>query len=151
MGEIQNKSNRFQKVKSNTHKTPGFSCILNEDKSKLIIEFPLEDDLLPSQTSGQTLIVASTHGVRITDTMINDRHLRIMMNAFIPIKTDRRCILDEERRIKNKHGVDKADIPKIIELTDELREMRGRRKHIMRKLRSFGHWGGLKTADSYDV
>ena len=148
---MPNRNNRYQKVRTTTHKIPGFVCKLNDDKTKLIIEFPLEDDFLPSQTSGQTLIVASTHGVKITDTIINDRHLRIMMNAFIPIKTDRRCILDEERRLKNKHGVNKLDIPKILELTDELREMRGRRKHIMRKLRSFGHWGGLKTADSYDV
>jgi hypothetical protein len=141
---------KYHTVKTTAHKLPGFSCKLNDDENALVIVFPLEETFLPSKSSGQTLLVASTHGVRICPLKINFMNVRIMMNAFIPIKSNSRCIDPNIPGRKNKVGVDKKDIPKIKELIQYLRKTSGDRKDAMKTLRSLGHWGGVKTASIYD-
>lgn len=51
--------------------------------NKLVIEIPL--NVVPvSSTSGKTLVVASTHGNKVTDAQVNGKNVVIGLNAYIP-------------------------------------------------------------------
>jgi hypothetical protein len=51
--------------------------------NKLVIEIPLNASPVPS-TSGKTLVVASTHGNKVTDARIEDKNVVVGLNAYIP-------------------------------------------------------------------
>ncbi len=51
--------------------------------NKLVIEIPLNSAPVPS-TSGKTLVVASTHGNKVTEAQVNGRNIVIGLNAYIP-------------------------------------------------------------------
>jgi hypothetical protein len=51
--------------------------------NKLVIEIPLNGTPVPS-TSGKTLVVASTHGNKVTEAQINGKNIIIGLNAYIP-------------------------------------------------------------------
>ncbi len=51
--------------------------------NKLVIEIPLNAVPVPS-TSGKTLVVASTHGNKVTAAQINGRPVVVGLNAYIP-------------------------------------------------------------------
>jgi hypothetical protein len=51
--------------------------------NKLVIEIPLNSVPVAS-TSGKTLVVASTHGNKVTEAQVNGKNLVIGLNAYIP-------------------------------------------------------------------
>jgi hypothetical protein len=51
--------------------------------NKLVIEIPLNAVPVPS-TSGKTLVVASTHGNKVTDARVEGRNVVVGLNAYIP-------------------------------------------------------------------
>ena len=51
--------------------------------NKLVIEIPLNPVPVAS-TSGKTLVVASTHGNKVTEAQVNGKNLVIGLNAYIP-------------------------------------------------------------------
>ncbi len=51
--------------------------------NKLVIEIPLNAVPVPS-TSGKTLVVASTHGNKITQALVNGKNVVVGLNAYIP-------------------------------------------------------------------
>lgn len=51
--------------------------------NKLVIEIPLNAMPVPSAT-GKTLVVASTHGNKVTEAQVNGKHVVIGLNAYIP-------------------------------------------------------------------
>jgi hypothetical protein len=50
--------------------------------NKLVIEIPLNAVPVPS-TSGKTLVVASTHGNKVTEAQINGKNVVVGLNAYI--------------------------------------------------------------------
>lgn len=50
--------------------------------SKLVIEIPLNAVPVLS-TSGKTLVVASTHGNKVTDAQIDGKNIVVGLNAYI--------------------------------------------------------------------
>jgi hypothetical protein len=50
---------------------------------KLVIEIPLNSSPVPSG-SGKTLVVASTHGNKVTEAQVNGKNVVIGLNAYIP-------------------------------------------------------------------
>jgi hypothetical protein len=50
---------------------------------KLVIEVPLNASPVPS-TSGKTLVIASTHGNKVTDAQVNGKRVVVGLNAYIP-------------------------------------------------------------------
>jgi hypothetical protein len=52
------------------------------DKGELVIRLPLNDPPVPS-ASGKTLVVASTHGNKLTDAVIDGRPIIIGVNAYV--------------------------------------------------------------------
>jgi hypothetical protein len=50
--------------------------------SKLVTEIPLNAVPVPS-TSGKTLVVASTHGNKVTDAQIDGKNIVVGLNAYI--------------------------------------------------------------------
>lgn len=50
--------------------------------TKLVIEIPLNASPVPSST-GKTLVVASTHGNKVTAALINGKNIVIGLNAYI--------------------------------------------------------------------
>lgn len=50
--------------------------------NKLVIEIPLNPVPVPS-TSGKTLVVASTHGNKVTEAQVNGKNVVIGLNAYI--------------------------------------------------------------------
>ena len=53
--------------------------------NKLVIEIPL-NSLPVSSTSGKTLVVASSHGNKVTDAKVNGKNVVVGLNAYIPVK-----------------------------------------------------------------
>lgn len=51
--------------------------------STLVIEIPLNSSPVPS-TTGKTLVVASTHGNKVTDVKVAGKNVVIGLNAYIP-------------------------------------------------------------------
>jgi hypothetical protein len=51
--------------------------------NKLVIEIPLNAVPVVSST-GKTLVVASSHGNKVTDAQINGKHVVVGLNAYIP-------------------------------------------------------------------
>lgn len=51
--------------------------------SKLVIEIPLNPVPVPS-SSGKTLVIASSHGNKVTAAQVNGRNVVIGLNAYIP-------------------------------------------------------------------
>ena len=60
-------------------------------KSMLMIGIPMEDPPTPSKTTGRNMLIASTHGVLKTDLVINNRNVRVCINAFYPILNNKKC------------------------------------------------------------
>jgi hypothetical protein len=52
------------------------------DKGELVIRLPLNDPPVPS-SSGKTLVVASTHGNKPTDAVLDGRPIIIGVNAYV--------------------------------------------------------------------
>jgi hypothetical protein len=51
--------------------------------NKLVIEIPLHPVPVRS-SSGKTLVVASTHGNKMTEAQVNGKHVVVGLNAYIP-------------------------------------------------------------------
>jgi len=51
--------------------------------NKLVIEIPLHPAPVPSMT-GKTLVVASTHGNKVTEAQIDGKKVVVGLNAYIP-------------------------------------------------------------------
>jgi len=51
--------------------------------NKLVIEVPLNPVPVPSAT-GKTLVVASSHGNKVTEARIDGKHVVVGLNAYIP-------------------------------------------------------------------
>ena len=51
--------------------------------NKLVIEIPLNAAPV-SSASGKTLVVASTHGNKVTEAQINGKNIVVGLNAYIP-------------------------------------------------------------------
>ncbi len=51
--------------------------------NKLVIEIPLNAAPVPS-ASGKTLVVASTHGNKVTGAQVNGKSVVVGLNAYIP-------------------------------------------------------------------
>jgi hypothetical protein len=51
--------------------------------NKLVIEIPLNPTPVLSAT-GKTLVVASTHGNKVTEAQVNGKNVVIGLNAYIP-------------------------------------------------------------------
>ena len=51
--------------------------------NKLVIEIPLNPAPVPSGT-GKTLVVASTHGNKVTEAQVNGKNVVVGLNAYIP-------------------------------------------------------------------
>jgi hypothetical protein len=51
--------------------------------NKLVIEIPLNAAPVPSM-SGKTLVVASSHGNKVTEVQVNGRNVVVGLNAYIP-------------------------------------------------------------------
>ena len=51
--------------------------------NKLVIEIPLNAAPVLSST-GKTLVVASTHGNKVTEAQVNGKHVVVGLNAYIP-------------------------------------------------------------------
>jgi hypothetical protein len=51
--------------------------------NKLVIEIPLNSSPVPS-ASGKTLVIASTHGNKVTEAQVNGKHVVVGLNAYIP-------------------------------------------------------------------
>ena len=51
--------------------------------NKLVIEIALTAAPVPS-TSGKTLVVASTHGNKVTEARVNGKNVVVGLNAYIP-------------------------------------------------------------------
>jgi hypothetical protein len=51
--------------------------------NKLVIEIPLNAVPVPSATR-KTLVVASTHGNKVTEAQVNGQHVVVGLNAYIP-------------------------------------------------------------------
>jgi hypothetical protein len=51
--------------------------------SKLVIEIPLNAVPVPS-ASGKTLVVASTHGNKVTEAQVNGKNVVVGLKAYIP-------------------------------------------------------------------
>jgi len=51
--------------------------------NKLVIEIPLNAVPVPS-ASGKTLVVASTHGNKITEAQIDGKNIVVGLNAYVP-------------------------------------------------------------------
>jgi hypothetical protein len=51
--------------------------------NKLVIEIPLNAAPAPSG-SGRNLVVASTHGNKVTEAQINGKNVVVGLNAYIP-------------------------------------------------------------------
>ncbi len=51
--------------------------------NKLVIEIPLNAPPVPS-SSGKTLVIASTHGNKVTQAQVNGRNVAVGLNAYIP-------------------------------------------------------------------
>ncbi len=51
--------------------------------NKLVIEIPLNPVPVASAT-GKTLVVASSHGNKVTDAQVQGKHVVIGLNAYIP-------------------------------------------------------------------
>jgi hypothetical protein len=52
-------------------------------RNKLVIEIPLNPTPVPS-TSGKTLVIASTHGNKVTEAKVNGKSVVVGLNAYIP-------------------------------------------------------------------
>ena len=50
---------------------------------KLVIEIPLNPSPVLSK-SGQTLVVASTHGNKVTEARLNGKNVVVGLNAYVP-------------------------------------------------------------------
>ena len=57
------------------------SINVTSDKNTIMIEIPLEKPWLSQ--SGKSLLVASTHGTKMTDVRYKGRNVSILLNAFI--------------------------------------------------------------------
>ena len=51
--------------------------------NKLVIEIPLNAVPVPS-ASGKTLVIASSHGNKVTEARINGKNVVVGLNAYIP-------------------------------------------------------------------
>jgi hypothetical protein len=51
--------------------------------NSLVIEIPLNAAPVPS-SSGKTLVVASTHGNKVTEAKVNGKNVVVGLNAYIP-------------------------------------------------------------------
>jgi hypothetical protein len=51
--------------------------------NKLVVEVPLNATPV-SSSSGKTLVVASTHGNKVTEAKVNGKNVVIGLNAYIP-------------------------------------------------------------------
>jgi hypothetical protein len=51
--------------------------------NKLVIEIPINAVPVPS-SSGKTLVIASTHGNKVTDAQVNGKNVVLGLNAYIP-------------------------------------------------------------------
>jgi hypothetical protein len=51
--------------------------------NKLVIEIPINPVPVPSLT-GKTLVVASTHGNKVTAAQVNGQNVVVGVNAYIP-------------------------------------------------------------------
>jgi hypothetical protein len=51
--------------------------------NKLVIEIPLNPVPVPS-TSGKNLVVASTHGNKVTEAQIDGKPVTVGLSAYIP-------------------------------------------------------------------
>ncbi len=51
--------------------------------NKLVIEIPLNSSPVPSG-SGKTMVIASTHGNKVTQAQVNGRNVVVGLNAYIP-------------------------------------------------------------------
>ncbi len=51
--------------------------------NKLVIEIPLNAVPVPS-ASGKTLVVASTHGNKVTEARVDGKNAVLGLNAYIP-------------------------------------------------------------------
>jgi hypothetical protein len=51
--------------------------------NKLVIEIPLNPSPVPS-SSGKTLVVASTHGNKVTEALVSGKNVVVGLNAYIP-------------------------------------------------------------------
>jgi len=51
--------------------------------NKLVIEIPPNAVPIPS-TSGKTLVVASTHGNKVTEAQVSGKNVVIGLNAYFP-------------------------------------------------------------------
>jgi hypothetical protein len=51
--------------------------------NKLVIEIPLNVAPVPSM-SGKTLVVASTHGNKVTEAQVSGKNVVVGLNAYIP-------------------------------------------------------------------
>jgi hypothetical protein len=51
--------------------------------NKLVIEIPLNSVPVPSGT-GKNLVVASTHGNKVTEAQINGKNVVVGLSAYIP-------------------------------------------------------------------
>ena len=52
-------------------------------RNKLVIEIPLNATPVLSAT-GKTLVVASTHGNKVTEAQVNGKNIVVGLNAYIP-------------------------------------------------------------------
>jgi len=131
-----------------------FKIKLDEKKKTLTITLALEDPPYPSKSSGRTMVIASTHGVLRTDLVVNDKNIRVVVNAFYPMYTNKRCNAHagSGSRVSGKgssfYPNNKAEIEG---LTKQLRDLvdsydhettRDEQKRIRNRLRRLGFTGG---------
>ncbi len=58
------------------------NLVANIIDSKLVIELPVNDPLVPSK-SGKSMIVASSHGNQKTDAEVDGKQIIIGLNAYV--------------------------------------------------------------------
>ena len=137
------------------NKIAGCVCSVDEEKNLFHMAIPMEEEFLPSRTSGKTLIVSSTHGVLRTAAKVNKKNIRITFTAFIPTFSNSSCFhpcpvprdvpakpySDKAKKFleEKKVTVDPSDEEAVERLIGLLFEYRAASKKTRRQLRRLGY------------